>query len=85
MPSGFIQRLARAAAAWWRRGAGRVFNALTGNALARIEAVAIETRGIAEENRRLLRGLHDALQDETLAAHLLARLAEREGNRDAPL
>jgi hypothetical protein len=66
----------------WRRGAGAVFNALTGNALARVETSVQETRAIAEENRRLLRSLHDSLRDETLSAHLLARLSEREADRD---
>lgn len=81
MPTDILGRLAGGFAKAWRHGVGIVFNALTGNALARIEASVAQTQVIAEENRRLLRGLHDALQDETLAAHLLARFSERDASQ----
>ena len=58
-----------------RRAMGALANALTGNSLSRIERTLDETRKLAEENRILLRSIHDALKDQTLTAHLLARLA----------
>ena len=59
-------------------GCGEVTNVLSGGRLRRIEAAAKDTREIAEENRKLLRALHDRLQDETLSAHLLEGMTERD-------
>lgn len=67
----------------WRVSAAFIFNALTGNAVVRIEAATRETLTMAQESRRLLRSLHDGLKDETLAVHLLARLSEEDAARRA--
>lgn len=78
----YMTSAARSGVSVWRAATGIAANALTGNAFARLERSMDETRQIAEENRRLLRGLHDTLKDQTLAAHLLAQRAATNPPRD---
>lgn len=67
------QRLARAGHAV-NAALRFVANRLSGGYLARLDARTEEMLQLAQENRALMLRLHDRLQDETLAAHLIDRL-----------